>query len=142
MKVGLDVSGMHKFSKTRGIGIYAQNLYEAIRKYTQVDIKLIESKDSYKEFDLIHFPFFDLFTHTLPLRISKPFVVTIPDLIPLQFPKHYPPGLKGKLNLLLQKQALKKAKAVIGISQTVKDDVEKILNMVYIPMKASFRRGV
>lgn len=129
LRVALDISRMHYLSKNRGIGVYAQNLYEALQTHPEVDIKLLEGKSSYEQFDLIHFPFFDLFKHTLPLRISKPFVVTIPDLIPLQFPKQYPKGLRGQANFWLQKQALKKAKAIIGISKTVKSDIEKILNI-------------
>lgn len=129
MKIGLDVSRMHALSLTRGIGYYAQNLYDSIKKYTDVDIKLIKEKSEYSNFDLIHFPFFDLFKHTLPINISKPFVVTIPDLIPLQFASHYPPGLKGRANLWLQKMSLKKANAVIAISKTVKEDVKKVLKI-------------
>lgn len=129
MKVGLDVSRMHQLSETRGIGVYANNLYRSIKEYTDVDIELIVEKTGYDKFDLIHFPFFDLFKRTLPLKTSKPFIVTIPDLIPLQFPKHYPAGLKGKANLFFQKLAIKNAKAVISISETVKNDISKILKI-------------
>lgn len=129
MKVGLDISKMHKLSQTRGIGYYAQNLFESIKKYTEVEIELVTDRSDYNKFDLIHFPFFDLFKHTLPLKISRPFIVTIPDLIPLQFSEFYPPGLKGKANFWLQKLALKKAQAIITISETVKKDVEKILKI-------------
>ena len=129
MKIGLDVSKMHALSQTRGIGYYAQNLYHSIKKFTDVEIDLIKEKNSYEKYDLIHFPFFDLFTRSLPLNFSKPFVVTIPDLIPIQFPKHYPPGLRGKANYWFQKQALKKARGIIAISETVKKDVEKILKI-------------
>lgn len=129
MKIGLDVSKMHNLSRSRGIGYYAQNLYESIKKYTHIDIKLIEEKSNYNNFDLIHFPFFDLYKNSLPLKISKPFIVTIPDLIPLQFSQHYPSGIRGKANFWLQKLALKKAKGIIAISDTVKEDVEKILKI-------------
>lgn len=129
MKVALDVSSMHQLSETRGIGVYANNLYKSIKEYTDIDIDLVKEKTDYGQYDLIHFPFFDLFKRTLPLKISKPFVVTIPDLIPLQFPKHYPSGLKGKANLFFQKLAIKNAKAVISISNTVKNDITKILKI-------------
>lgn len=129
MKVGIDVSKMHKLSLTRGIGVYADNLYQSLKQNTDIHVELIEENKSYDNFDLIHFPFFDLFKRTLPLKISKPFVVTIPDLIPLQFPQHYPSGFKGRANLFFQKLALKKAKSVIAISETVKNDISKILNI-------------
>lgn len=129
MKVGLDVSKMHKLSKDRGIGYYAQNLYGALKKYTDVEVELLENQQSYDRFDLIHFPFFDLFKHTLPSEITKPFVVTIPDLIPVQFSKHYPSGLKGKFNFWRQKQSLKKSRAIITISETIKKDIQRILKI-------------
>lgn len=129
MKVAIDVSKMHRFSKDRGIGIYAQNLYESLKKHTDIDIKLLDTETSYEDFDLIHFPFFDLYKTTLPFKIKKPFIVTIPDLVPLQFSAHYPPGIKGKINLLLQKLTIKKAKSIIAISETVKKDINKLLKI-------------
>lgn len=129
MKVGIDISKMHNLSKTRGIGVYADNLYRSIKENTDIDVELIEEKTSYDKFDLIHFPFFDLFKRTLPLKISKPFVVTIHDLIPIQFPKHYPAGLKGRANLFFQKLALNNARSVIAVSNTVKNDISKILKI-------------
>ena len=129
MKVALDISRMHPLSRSRGIGIYAKNLYQALKKYTNLDIELIEEKVDYKKFDLIHFPYFDLFTHTLPLKLPKLTVVTIHDLIPLQFPQNYPPGIKGKINWQLQKLALKNVKSIISVSEIVKKDIEEILKI-------------
>ncbi len=129
MKVGLDVSKMHSLSKARGIGYYAQNLYDSIKKFTNVEIELIEKPLNYNQFDLIHFPFFDLFKHTLPSKVSKPVVVTIHDLIPIQFSSHYPPGIKGRINLWRQKKSLRNASSIITVSETVKKDVEKILKL-------------
>ncbi len=147
MKIGLDVSRMHNLSRTRGIGVYADNLYKSIKENTDVDIELIKEKTSYQKFDLIHFPFFDLFKRTLPLKMSTPFVVTIHDLIPLQFPKHYPPGLKGRANLFFQKLALKNAKAIIAVSDVVKNDISEILRIddkkiftIYSAPSANFQK--
>lgn len=129
MKVGLDVSKMHSLSKTRGIGYYAQNLYDALKKFTNIEVDLIEEPVNYNDFDLIHFPFFDLFKTTLPSKVSKPFVVTIHDLIPIQFSSHYPPGLKGRINFWRQKKSLNNANSVITVSGTVKEDVKEILKI-------------
>lgn len=129
MKVALDISRMHPLSRNRGIGVYAKNLFDSLKKYTDIDVKLIEEKTDYSKFDLIHYPFFDLFKHTLPLGLKKPTVVTIHDLIPIQFPKHYPAGIKGKINLQLQKMSLKNVKSIVAVSKTVKEDIIKSLRV-------------
>ena len=42
----------------------------------------------------MHYPYFDLFRHTLPIFKNTKTVVTVHDVIPLEFPDHYPPGLR------------------------------------------------
>lgn len=147
MKVAFDISHMHKLSKYRGIGAYAENLYQAIKKYTDVEIELVEGEKYIKNFDLLHIPYFSLFRNTLPFYFPIPTVVTIHDLIPLQFPKYYPLGIKGKINLQLQIFFLKKAKAIITISETVKKDIVKILKIspskvysIYLAPDKQFRK--
>lgn len=129
MKVALDITKMHSLSQGRGIGIYAQNLYDSIKKYTNVDIKLCTEKYNPADFDLIHIPFFDFFRHSLSSKMLVPTIVTIPDLVPIQFADHYPPGIKGKLNWFLQKRAIKNVNSIITISETVKKDIERILKI-------------
>jgi hypothetical protein len=94
MKVAFDISRMNKLSLNRGIGIHAKNLFSALKEYTNVDIDLIDEKTRYDQYDLIHIPFFDLFTRSLPLKASKPLVVTVHDLIPIIYPTHYPARVK------------------------------------------------
>lgn len=147
MKVAFDISRMNKLSLKRGIGVYSLNLFSSIKKYSDLDIQLIESKADYKKFDLIHYPFFDLFDHTLPLNPIKPTVITIHDLIPIMFSKHYPAGLRGKINWHLQLHTLKKASAIIAVSNTVKNDIEKLLKIksntttvIYSAPSSNFRK--
>lgn len=128
MRVAIDISKLHTFSKPRGIGVYAKNLFEALKKYTRVDVKLVEH-DTNEKFDLIHYPYFDFFRPTLPLVKKNTTLVTIHDLIPLLFPRHYPPGIKGTINLFRQKLALKNIDGVITVSSSTKEDVEKILKI-------------
>lgn len=129
MKVALDISRMHPLSRDRGIGVYAKNLFDSLKKYTDIDVELIKEKMDYSKFDLIHYPFFDLFKHTLPLGLKKPTVVTIHDLIPIMFSRHYPPGIRGRINWQVQKLALKKVKSIIAVSNTVKEDLVKLLKI-------------
>ncbi len=76
-------------------------------------------------FDLIHFPHFNL-----PILYSKPFVVTIHDLIMYHFPKIEATThgqmiywLKDKAHRLVVNKAIKKAKNIICPSYFVKQDI-------------------
>lgn len=149
MKVAIDISRMHALSRNRGIGVYAKSLYSSLKKFTDLDIELVEGKADYKKYDLIHYPFFDFFNHTLRINSEKPVVVTVHDLIPVIFPKHYPPGIKGRFNWHLQKYALKKVKSIVAVSNIVKNDIEKILGIntnkikvVYSAPSENFRQIV
>lgn len=108
----LDTRPLQTGHAIRGIGAYTAQLREQLQLINT--IRVVQTEE---EADLIHYPFFDLFFPTLPLLSRKPRVVTIHDVIPLQFPDHYPPGNRGKLALLKQKQALRTVKAVITDSQ-------------------------
>lgn len=128
MKVALDITNLHKFSKSRGIGYYAKNLFESLKKYTNLDVKLVQ-ENGIIDADLIHYPFFDLFRPTLNINKKIPFVVTVHDVTPLLFPKAYPKGIKGTLNLYRQKISLKKAKAIITDSDSSKKDISNLLRI-------------
>ena len=41
MRVAIDISNLHKFSKGRGIGYYSQNLIDALKKYTDFYVMVI-----------------------------------------------------------------------------------------------------
>lgn len=142
MKVAIDISPLYSVHKTRGVGFYTKRLVETLRKITTKDpryrnwqIKLIRNaryarflrngKLEIGNFDLIHYPYFDLFWLTLPLRKPKPTVVTVHDLIPLVFPDKFPKGIKGWIKYQIQKQSLKGAKAIITDSENSKKDIIK-----------------
>lgn len=132
MRVGIDISSLNSMSKGRGIGFYTDYLIKSLKEYTNVDVEIIDGRqltaDSGK-LDLIHYPFFDFFKPTLKVDPRIPTVVTIHDVIPLIFKSHYPPGIKGSINLFRQKQALKKVKAVITDSKTSTSDVQKVFGL-------------
>ncbi len=92
----------------RGIGAYTAQLREQLQVLPSV--RVVQSEE---EADIIHYPFFDFFVHSLPIWSRKPRVVTIHDVIPLQFPEHYPVGIRGKIHFVLQRQALRKVNHVI-----------------------------
>lgn len=129
MKVGIDISSLHSMSNVRGIGFYTQYLIDSLKKYTDVEVVVFESSEKKEKVDLVHFPFFDFFRPTLKVSKDIPTVITIHDVIPLLFPEHYPPGIKGRINLFRQKRALAKVKAVITDSKTSTDDVTKVFKL-------------
>src|SRR3989344_1337554 len=148
MKVALDISPLKTGHKVRGIGSYTQQLVEEFKKGDYgIDFEFFDSQNFSSSSDLIHYPYFDLFFHTLPIKKAKPRIVTIHDVIPLVFPKFFPIGIKGALNLFLQKRALAKVDAVICDSETSKKDIisklsfpgEKI-RVVYLAPGPNFKK--
>ena len=113
-------SGTH--SQGRGVGFYADNLGKALEK--SPDITLTD-----KNPDIIHYPFFDLFYHTLPLQKDKPTIVTIHDLTPLVLSNRYPKGIKGLFNLILQWLATQSVSVILTDSECSKKDLIKIFRI-------------
>ncbi len=64
----------------------------------------------------------------LPLSYKNPSVITVHDLTIYKFPKLFPQGqfLNTKLEI---PNALKKAKKIIAVSQSIKQDLKKIFNI-------------
>lgn len=130
MRVAIDVSPLKTGHKFRGIGFYTERLVEALKKFDKENEYILTSHQSLvtsHQFDLIHYPYFDLFFLTLPIKKHAPVAVTIHDVIPLVFPEHYPKGLKGWCKLQRQKLSLKNVRVVITDSQNSKKDIVKYL---------------
>lgn len=105
-------------SKGRGVGIYAESLSKALSKLPDV---VVTDKNP----DLVHFPFFDLFYHTLPDKKDKPTVVTIHDLTPLVMSGRYPKGIHITINLFRQWLSVRSVSAIITDSENSKQDIVK-----------------
>ncbi|KKT40327.1 hypothetical protein A3K29_02945 [Candidatus Collierbacteria bacterium RIFOXYB2_FULL_46_14] len=105
-------------SSGRGVGIYADHLIQSLGKLSDI---ILTDKDP----DIIHYPFFDLFYPTLPLKKEKPTIVTIHDLTPLVMSDRYPKGIRGTINLLRQWYSLRSVSAIITDSESSKRDIEK-----------------
>ena len=117
--------------QARGEGTYSRLLFTSLQKISsQNQIKLLPfSQAPPNQADLVHYTYFDLFRHTLPLIKSKPIIVSILDVIPLEFPDHYPPGLRGSINLFLQRFALQNVSHIITISNYSKRQINKHLHL-------------
>ena len=121
-KVKLISTPLHDGNSTRGVGEYTRRL-----------MSMIQYQD--KDFDIVHYPFFDLFKHTLPIFKKSKTVVTIHDVIPLEYPEIYKPGIKGRLNLFLQGLALQNVDAVITDSHASINAIHKHLGVPHEKLK-------
>lgn len=129
MKIAINVLPLQTAHRRRGIGYYTENLVQMLKKDSSIQLQEFTSLSEVKDADVVHYPWFDFFFHTLPIRKSFPTVVTVHDVIPLLFPKHYPVGVKGKIKYLLQKAALSGAKHIITDSKASKEDIIQYLGM-------------
>jgi glycosyltransferase involved in cell wall biosynthesis len=124
----LNTDPLNNANAYRGVGMYTKFLFEYLQKIDS--LKIVKSTSVQAQSfnpDVVHFPFFDLFFTTLPVINARKTVVTIHDVIPLIFPKHYPTGVKGSLALKQQQMALKTVEAVITDSKASKKDIAQYL---------------
>lgn len=128
MKVGINILPLETAHKLRGIGFYTKNLLEVLQKDQEIEVVKFRHQNELKDVDLIHYPWFDLFFHTLPIKKNFPTIVTIHDVIPLIFKQYYPVGIKGRFNYLLQRIALLNC-PIITDSQTSKFDIIRYLKI-------------
>lgn len=129
MKIAINVLPLQTAHKDRGIGYYTKNLTLFLKRDPKITVQEFIDIKEVKETDLVHYPWFDLFFHTLPIRKNFPTVVTIHDVIPLKFPQHYPIGIKGKVNFMLQKIALKNCGHILTDSKQSKEDIANYLKI-------------
>jgi glycosyltransferase involved in cell wall biosynthesis len=130
MNIAFDTGAIEDLNSVRGIGSYTQNLQKELNKYKDsLGINFVKKGFNPNSYKLVHYPYFDLFFHTLPIRCKARRIVTIHDVIPLIFPDKFPTGIKGNINFRLQKLALGNVDFVICDSETSKNDVIKKLHV-------------
>ncbi len=127
MKIAIDTSPLETGHKVRGAGFYLENLKRALVKYyPQNEYKFFTRGEKLPEnVDLVHFPYFEPFFLALPIYKKYLTVVTVHDLTPIVFKKHFPRGLRGEIKWQMQRYALKKANAIITDSNCSKKDIVK-----------------
>ncbi len=117
----------------RGIGFYVQNLLPEIQSLAKkIDIEVVEisntQKVSEKDYSIVHYPFLDIFYPTLPLVSKVNRIVTIHDLIPLEYPNVYKTGIKSKINFIHQYLSVKRCNAIITDSNYSAESIHKHFN--------------
>ena len=124
LKIFLDSAPLTGGHAVRGIGSYTRNLLDALKRRNDLDFT-----QEKKQADIIHYPYFDFFYPTLKIQGGEKVAVTVYDTIPLIYPKYYPAGFRGGFNFFRQRRQLKKAKAIITISETSKKDIVRFLDI-------------
>jgi len=129
MNVAIDISPLSTGHKVRGVGFYLKHLKEAFTKYDkEITFNYFSSLSGVKDADVIHFPYFDPFSKAIPFNLSVPIIVTIHDLTPIKFAKHFPVGVRGNVNWKINKYQSKKLSAIITDSESSKKDIIKYLS--------------
>lgn len=134
IKIAIDISPTLDGNSIRGVGYYTQNLIAALQKeistnqnYKNYQIDLIRNSTlDIRNYDLVHYPYFDPFKLTLP-HTKKPTIVTVHDLIPIQFKNHFPAGIKGKIKWLIQKNRLQHVSKILTVSEYSRQIISKIV---------------
>ena len=126
MKVAIDSGALTSGHKVRGIGFYTKNLIDSLgNEVVAVDF----SNSNLDKYDVVHLPFFNPFFVNIPTNTKAKVIVTIHDVIPLVYPKQYPPGLRGSIRLIINKILLQKVRAVITDTEASKKDIVRLLNI-------------
>ena len=149
MVVAIDVSPLQTGHKVRGAGFYLENLKRALIKYfPQYRYTFfVRGENLPEDVDLVHFPYFEPFFLARPVYKNYLTVVTVHDLTPIVFKKHFPRGIKGEIKWQMQKYALKRASAIITDSNCSKKDIIKRVgvsqdrvNVIYLAAGEEFKR--
>jgi glycosyltransferase involved in cell wall biosynthesis len=156
LKVAIDGGPLSGGDSVRGIGVYARELINALEKLENTEDRKLKvnvidvSKEDLSKYNVVHFTRFNPFSVSFPFTKPKntKFVLTVYDLIPLIYPKHYPPGAKGKIRFLINKYLIRKnIDAIITISETSKKDICRFLEVdphkvfvTYLAARSTFKR--
>ncbi len=120
-----DPTASDEMSRVRGIGRYLQILKENFENDWVFTSHLQEIPS-----DAVFInPFLNFLQSPLPLPKTVKKIAVIHDLIPLKYPQHFPVGLRGKLNIFLNKHQLKKYDSFITDSVASKKNLESILEI-------------
>ncbi|MEK7070588.1 MAG: glycosyltransferase [Patescibacteria group bacterium] len=120
-----DPTATDEQSRVRGVGRYLQILKENFPEFNFTsDLKTIPFESVFIN------PFFNLLQPPLiTKRIAQKQIAIIHDVIPLTYPSHFPKGIRGTINVLRNKQALKHYDTIVTDSNTSKKNIERKLQV-------------
>jgi len=148
MNVAIDISPLSNGHKVRGVGFYVENLRHALLTYFPwyTFTFFTNSKELGNEIEVVHYPYFDPFSLTLPFKKTKKTVITIHDLTPIVYSRHFPVGVKGSIKWIIQKHRARKAGFIITDSECSKRDIIRLMGIpeekiavVYLSVSDAFK---
>lgn len=131
MQIAIDITPLKTEHKVRGTGSYTQNLISALEKYKSEHLYsfFTRSQKLPNNVDLVHYPYFDPFFITLPVIKRFTSVVTVHDIIPIQFPEHFPRGIRGEIKWQIQKSLIKIMDRIITDSKASRESIVQNINV-------------
>lgn len=118
-----------KLSSVRGVGRYLQILKENFPEWTFGNFPPITYH--LPPNSIFINPFFNFLQPPLTMkRIAMKQIAVIHDLIPLKYPHYFPVGVRGNINIFLNKIALKNYDLIVTDSEVSKKD---LINMLRLP---------
>lgn len=131
MKIAIESSSLTGPQQYRGVGSYTKHLLESLRIYepSHTYISFIKGEKIPKA-DVIHYPYFDPFFLTLPIRKDRSTVVTVHDVIPLSYPDKFPRGIWGEIKWQIQKLSLRRACDILTDSKASKKDIQNVTGII------------
>jgi len=132
MKVAIDSGPLSSGHKVRGIGMYTRELTKELKKLRnkKFEIEAVDfGKAGLGKYDVLHYTHFNPYFLTLPKTKLSREVITIHDLIQLIYPRQYAAGFRGTLRYYFQKFLIKRADAIIAVSETTKKDIIRFLGI-------------
>jgi len=152
MKIAIDITpikGSLHGHKVRGVGFYLNYLKRALLTYFPEHTYHFFSQGEAipDNTDIVHYPYFEPFSITLPLFEKHKRVITVHDLTPVVFPQHFPAGIKGTLRWQLQRFNLQRSDGIITDSFASQKDIVRIagikkekVSVAYLAGAEEFRR--
>jgi|GEM_PF-1456024 len=123
MKINSSLT-LHPDSRVRGIGSYNQMLEEALSTYGKENNLEFSATDA--DLNLVtDFNFFQ----KLKINPQQKNILVLHDLIPLQYPKYFPVGWRGKWTSWQNLQLIKRFSGVITDTQFIKEQIVQKLNL-------------
>ena len=145
LKIAIDIGPLKSGDSIRGIGVYTRELLRAMN-LDGVDV----FNSDLGKYDIVHFTRFNPFKISVPFNkpLHTKYILTIYDLIPLIYPRHYPPGIRGMVSWQINKYLIKKnIDEIVTISETSKKDICRFLgvnpskvHVVYLSARSMFRK--
>ena len=88
MRIAIDKGPLTSGHAVRGVGVYTKELIGALEQESKgvkgLEVGAVDfTKADLSKYNLIHYPYFDLFKITLPFNKDNKTIITIHDLIPL-----------------------------------------------------------